>query len=587
MPEPNVLASIWHRRLLVAVFAVQFALLGAFYSFITPNRYAAEAGVLLSDPRLEAPELAADQLRYVADQVAIMRSQSVMERASAVARQAASGQLDSEDLFANASIEATEGSNFVVVRFEADKPEAAQAGANAIVEAYRSLQTADLAARRREEVERLERAISKARARISGGTEQPPDGVQAILNRLLDRQADLSLETALDRDSVERFQPADRVTGAGASTRSTIAVSTLVGALLGAALAAGIGARRREFLGPGEPEAVLGVPALAAIPNFRRDGLTSKLPTLHAVETRSANALRFLASSLMQPGTALGNRPASVEPAHDESVQRPAVPSRSVREAAADVDGILVDVRRAREGLRPELDRGIEGVRHHVVAAFVAASEGEGTTTLVANIAFAAAHAGLRVLAIDADVETLGLSHILIGQDSEGIETTEAAGAAGDRADAAGSSIPAQWVMGTRSGGTVSLLAPPASTGHTDGIVECRQLLAAASSVRGQFDLVIADVPPVLRMAYANAVLQSADNVVLVVRHRSRAGRLMEALDRLALIGIRPVGYVYNLTPSSRSKPQSRSRRTPSVAPRAGRSQEGTDGLGRTIARRR
>jgi hypothetical protein len=38
--------------------------------------------------------------------------------------------------------------------------------------------------------------------------------------------------------------------------------------------------------------------------------------------------------------------------------------------------------------------------------------------------------------------------------------------------------------------------------------------------------------------------------VVVVVPHRSGAARLKSVLDRLDLLGIRPIGYVYNFAPS-------------------------------------
>jgi hypothetical protein len=36
---------------------------------------------------------------------------------------------------------------------------------------------------------------------------------------------------------------------------------------------------------------------------------------------------------------------------------------------------------------------------------------------------------------------------------------------------------------------------------------------------------------------------------VVVVRHRSEASRLRQIRDRLALLGVRPIGYVYNFAP--------------------------------------
>jgi hypothetical protein len=51
-------------------------------------------------------------------------------------------------------------------------------------------------------------------------------------------------------------------------------------------------------------------------------------------------------------------------------------------------------------------------------------------------------------------------------------------------------------------------------------------------------------------VAYADALLRSAESVVFVVPHRSPEALLKRALDRLDLLGVRPLGYVYNLAPS-------------------------------------
>jgi Mrp family chromosome partitioning ATPase len=106
-----------------------------------------------------------------------------------------------------------------------------------------------------------------------------------------------------------------------------------------------------------------------------------------------------------------------------------------------------------------------------------------------------------------------------------------------------------QRVMGTSAGGTLSLLGPGTATRRRDDVFRSEQILATLDSIRDQFDLVIIDVPPILHFAYADALLRSSGGVVIVVRHRSEASRLRQIRDRLALLGVRPIGYVYNFAP--------------------------------------
>jgi Mrp family chromosome partitioning ATPase len=106
--------------------------------------------------------------------------------------------------------------------------------------------------------------------------------------------------------------------------------------------------------------------------------------------------------------------------------------------------------------------------------------------------------------------------------------------------------------MTTGAGGTLSLLGPGTATLRQDDVFRSEQILATLDSIRDQFDLIIMDVPPILHVAYADALLRSAEAVAVIVRHRSAAARLRHVLNRLELLGVRPIGYVYNFAPSRR-----------------------------------
>jgi Mrp family chromosome partitioning ATPase len=287
----------------------------------------------------------------------------------------------------------------------------------------------------------------------------------------------------------------------------------VLGGLIGAGLAYWLDARKQAFSSWLEPQVLLDAPALAEIPDFTRERVSSKLPVLHAPATESAEAFRLLASAIA-PTEAITQSRAAASRERDEG-------GRFATRSAANLP-----------------------------IAFVSASSGDGTTTLAANTAFAAAQEGHRVLALDADIQGQGLSRLLLGRavTMDGAESTAEGLSNMLRSRSSGETI--QRVMGTSAGGTLSLLGPGTATRRRDDVFRSEQILATLDSIRDQFDLVIIDVPPILHFAYADALLRSSGGVVVVVRHRSEASRLRQVRDRCALLGVRPIGYVYNLAPA-------------------------------------
>jgi Mrp family chromosome partitioning ATPase len=527
--EPNVLTSIWNHWTLVATFAGVFAILGLFITAIRPSQYAAEAGMVLEDPQatvLSQARTAGDQLRYTADQVAILKSFAVSERASAVAAAATDPKsIDADDLRRRTSIRSSADSNYIVIRFRAGDPDTAAAGANAIVRGYRDLIRADLEADAAAAIARLDLALATTAATLSellaadADPDRPgsvlrqrkQDEALALMSELRSRRNRLQVNAELTGDGVALFSPAAPGKAQGVSLRAALVVALILGSLIGAGLAYWLDARKRAFSSWLEPQVLLDSPALAEVPDFTREGVRSNLPVLHAPGTESAEAFRFLASGLGLPRE----------------------PSKKAQWAAT------------------SRQRASGGANRSV--AFVSASFGDGTTTLAANTALAAAQEGHRVLALDADVERHGLTRLLLGDDALTIDGAEVTPVGlSDMLRDGTSAEGIRRVMGTRAGGTLSLLGPGTATLRSDDVFRSEQILAALDSIRDQFDLVLIDVPPILHVAYADALLRSVGAVVVVVRHRSAAARLKHVTDRLDLLGVGPIGYVYNFAPGRR-----------------------------------
>ncbi len=500
--ETNVFTSIWNHRLLVLGSVVVFAVLGLLLTALRSSEYAAEAGLVLRNPQsqslLDSPS--GDELRYVADQVAILKSVAIADRASALLRKAGEGPFTAREVQRQTTIGSNADSNYILVRFAAGSPKTASAGANSIVRAYRELIREDLTRNANASLLRLDAAIADTKD-------------EALLNELRTRRTRILVNAKLAGDGVGLFSPAGLGKAQGVSWLSALAIAVVLGGLVGAGIAYWLDARKQAFSNWLEPEALLRVPAIAEIPDFTRERVTSKLPVLHSPGTESAEAFRLLASSVSPPHEASkkAGRPASRQ--RDESGRF--APTSSFRSVA-----------------------------------FVAGAFGDGTTTLTANTAFAAAQDGYRVLALDTDVEQQGLTRLLLGRAIavDGADTTAEGLSNMLRHRASPETI--QRVMGTGAGGTLSLLGPGTATRRRSDVFRAEQILSTLESMRGEFDLVLIDVPPILQIAYADALLRSAESVVVVVRHRSESARLKSVSDRLSLLGAHPVGYVYNFAPS-------------------------------------
>ncbi|HSF61933.1 MAG TPA: AAA family ATPase [Gaiellaceae bacterium] len=520
--ETNVFNSIWNHRTLVLGSVLVFAVLGLLLTALRASEYAAEAGLVLRNPQsqslLDTPS--GEELRYVADQVAILKSVAVADRASALLAKAGEGPYDARQIQRKTTIGSNADSNYVIVRFAAGNPTSAAAGANAIVRAYRDLIRADLTASANTSLKRIDAAItdttqslatlSRAAGDVNARKQQE---LQALLSELRTRRTRILVNAKLAGDGVGLFSPAGLGKAQGVSWLSALAIAIVLGGLVGAGLAYWLDARKQAFSNWLEPEALLRVPAIAEIPDFTRERVTSKLPVLHSPGTESAEAFRLLASSvapLREPGKT-GRAP-----------NRP----------------------------RDESGRFAPTAPEFTSVAFVAGAFGDGTTTLTANTAFAAAQDGYRVLALDTDIEQQGLTRLLLGRAIavDGADSTAEGLSNMLRHRASPETI--QRVMGTGAGGTLSLLGPGTATRRRSDVFRAEQILSTLDSMQEEFDLVLIDVPPILQIAYADALLRSADTVVVVVRHRSEAASLKSVNDRLALLGAHPIGYVYNFAPS-------------------------------------
>ena len=518
--ETSVVSLIWNRRLLVVAFALAFAGVGLLVTELRQKEYTAEASVLLSQPAPTAADPSRDEARYVADQVAVMKSLPIAARASQIARKDSENPItvDARDFQRRTLITASAESNFVSVSFHASRPNAAATGANATVQAYEEATREDLRKDTEQALRQLDLAIANAEALVvTAASDQDAKDAAGLVSRLRAERDRVETSAAVAGDGVSAAYEADAGKAGGPSTLAVLILSLVLGALVGSGVAYWKGTRSQEFFEALDPQTLLGVPLLAEIPNFGRGGPALKLPALMSPATPAAREFRFLAASLT-----VNAESSAPSKARTSKVRQPAF------------------------------------------VAFVSPSEGDGSTTVAANTALAAAQQGHRVQALDADVEAPGLKSLLAvvtptsGED-RGETTSEHDGETnGHREDGAGQ--------------VEEFVAPPVIRVGDRGKVTVVDVGSAAPTsthrrTQREFDFVVADNPPMLDGDHVDEIVRMAGAVVIVLRHRGKAEDARQLINRLELLGVRPLGYVYNRGGATRQHWTPRRSPQPGVVP--------------------
>jgi len=535
--EPNVFRAIWSHRALIALVAAVFAVAGVVASSLRPAEYAAEAGVLLEDPRVGTSS-ARDEVRYVADQVAIMKSPAAALRANQLTRSKARPEgISAAEVRRKTLIRTSEGSNYVVIRFSASAPETAQQGANAVLQAYRELVRADLEAESQARLRSLDAAIAAA-VQTLAQNPAAESTVLPLLNKLRTRRNALQIDAQLAGSGVALISAARPGSRQGASLLSTLVVALVLGGLIGIGSAYVLDARATRRFGPQAP---FDGPPLVEVPDFDREHLRSRLPVFDAPETTSAQAFRFLAAVIGLPHAA-----------STWTVRGDGFGEVLKGEVQGRMDGELASFGRAAgtsdspsTGPDTRVD-GRSGATNRSVA-FISAESGDGTTTIAMNSALAAAQAGDSVLVLDGDLRGRGLTRFLpdggLGVGRFGLTDMLLSGV-----------VPRSTMrIETSNGGSLSLVEPGSVTLDAVGAIRPDRIRASLESTRGQYDRVFIDLPPVLEFPYAEALLSCADTVVVVASRRGNGSRLEQLVGRLDVIGVRPIGHVNNFAPLRRS----------------------------------
>jgi Mrp family chromosome partitioning ATPase/uncharacterized protein involved in exopolysaccharide biosynthesis len=564
--EPTLLGAAWRYRWLVLALTVTFAALAWWYADET-HAWTATAELAVQDPRTSIVFEVDNQLnpeRYVADQIEIAGSRSVAQRA---VKQLADLEppivIDIEEYLENLSVSAAEATDLMAVSYSHPDESIAVVAANVLADAYRAVSSegaqatfadalneldASIAQRvseldsvamdlesvresspERTEIElRLQTAIddvlefrqpptnadpavidaanaelNELRSRvdvlqIALGTFEEDDRVASLeaeqgdirsrLTALQLRRDQLAVDAELAGNIVVFSSPAE--TAEPSSGTILVILGVLAGAILGAVIAQSLARRRRGFHTRSDPQAILGTGLIADIPVFGDERLRTTLPALEAPQSASAESFRFVAAGIQ------------------------------LRQHSA----------------------GAEPFKTVVVAS---ATLADGKTTVAANTAFAAARSGRKVALIDADFVNPALTTLLAPDSLDGMGLSDVAAgkaplsAVGEEIGGAGSGSLTLFKRGT----------------HSSRIPEFFASARAANLIQrieAEYDLVLIDAPPVLRLAHSGTVVRLADRVLIVVAHRSDIGVADELGKYLDVVGVPALGYVYNFAPLRR-----------------------------------
>ena len=163
------------------------------------------------------------------------------------------------------------------------------------------------------------------------------------------------------------------------------------------------------------------------------------------------------------------------------------------------------------------------------------AIEGEGKTTLSANLAVAYAQQGVRVLLVDADMRRPNLHRIFDVNRSPGLSTL-----------LSGAAVPAQAIHRTQVD-NLWLLPAGAAPANPAEMLGAASVPAVLEFLAKEYEVVVIDSPPVLAAADASIVGAMAHGVLMVVRAgRAERDVVRAAYEQLTDVGATLVGAALN-----------------------------------------
>jgi capsular exopolysaccharide synthesis family protein len=170
--------------------------------------------------------------------------------------------------------------------------------------------------------------------------------------------------------------------------------------------------------------------------------------------------------------------------------------------------------------------------------------EGDGKSTLAANLATALAYAGKRVCLIDANLRSGGAQHRFYNS-SDGLRVTPTCG--GELSAVLSGVVGAERAVVRTSVANLSLLPQGAIIADPQEMLNSPALGSAIDQLKSQYDYVIVDAPALANHDDARIIAASCDGTLIVMPQGAASRRaVQDAKDALLSVGANIAGMVIN-----------------------------------------
>jgi Mrp family chromosome partitioning ATPase len=176
---------------------------------------------------------------------------------------------------------------------------------------------------------------------------------------------------------------------------------------------------------------------------------------------------------------------------------------------------------------------------HDGVVLVTSAGRGDGKTVSAASLAAVAARDGSRVILVDGDARSHGLTRRLLG------EADERSPGLTDVASGSANWNSVVRPLALADGVLLPFLPAGGDTGALAGLFRTQGMADAVARLRESYDLVVIDCSALLAVADVASLAAHADGIVLVVSRGTPLKALESVAQRLELVPAPLVGYVF------------------------------------------